>query len=166
MHLDIVSNNGGYRMKESKRISSFLAGLTVLLASGCASHPDLPLNMQASATGPTLVRTGYVSDVRDVAIQDHSRASGAPAIGMFVGGAAGSLIGNGSGRMISAIGGAIGGSLVAQGLAHPDQFAVTQVTVRFEDGSAQNYQVNPAEPFRIGEPVKVVKHNGSIRLMH
>lgn len=165
MHLDIASSKRDFIAEEVMRRFSLLAGLIVLLASGCASHPDVSQKMQFSPTGTSLVRTGYVSDVRDVAVRDHSRASGAPAIGALVGGAAGSLIGSGSGRMLGAISGAAGGSLAAQRLARPEESTVTKVTVRFEDGSSEAYEADPKEAFRIGEPVKVVNHHGVIRLM-
>lgn len=165
MHLDIVSNKRGSPAKSGMLRFSLLACLTAFLASGCASLPDTQQKMQSGTAGTSLIRTGYVSDVRDVAIQDHSRASGAPAIGALVGGVAGSLIGSGSGRMLGAVGGAAGGSLAAQRLARPEQSTVTKVTVRFEDGSSQIYEVDLKESFRIGEPVKVVSHHGDIRLM-
>ncbi len=121
--------------------------------------------MQSSTTGAILVRTGYVSDVQDVTIHDHSGTSAAPAVGALVGGIAGSLIGSGSGRLLGTLGGAAGGSLAAQQLARPDTSSLRKVTVRFEDGTSHIYEVGAEEPFRVGEPVKVVNRSGNIQVL-
>jgi outer membrane lipoprotein SlyB len=152
-------------MVRAMRFSLLTSGLSAILVLGCASHPESQEGMQSSTTGTFLVRTGYVSDVRDVAIHDDSRNSAAPAVGALVGGIAGSMIGSGGGRALGAIGGAAGGSLAAQQLARPEKSSLKKVTVRFEDGASQTYEANPEDPFQIGEPVKVISRNGNIQLM-
>jgi outer membrane lipoprotein SlyB len=101
-----------------------LAGLSVLLALGCASHaqlPENPENIEASTTATIFIRSGYVTDVRDVAVHDNASAPSAPVVGALVGGIAGSMIGRGSGRTLAAIGGAAGGSVAAQELTKPGE---------------------------------------------
>ncbi|MGV3741026.1 MAG: glycine zipper 2TM domain-containing protein [Burkholderiaceae bacterium] len=137
----------------------------VALATGCASHSVAPDSLQSSTTGTILVRTGYVSGVQDVTIHDHSRSSAAPAVGALVGGVAGSLIGSGSSRVLGTLGGAAGGSLAAQQLARPEISSRKKVTVRFEDGTSQIYEVGAEEPFRVGEAVKIVNRAGNIQVL-
>lgn len=146
------------------RASLLIVSLTALSMVACASLPEPHERMQSSTTGTTLVRTGYVTEVRDVTVHDNSSSPAAPAIGALVGGVAGSMIGSGSGRAIAAIGGAAGGSVAAKQLAKPGTTTLKKVTVRFEDGGLQTYDVNTEEPFRVGEPVKVVNRNGNILL--
>lgn len=138
-----------------------LTGLAAIVALGCASPRSIPA--KASTTGTILVRTGYVSDVRDVTIHDHSRTSAAPVIGALIGGLAGSVIG--SGRALATIGGAAGGSLAAQQVTRPETSSLKKVTVRFEDGATETYEVSMEDPFQVGEPVKIVNRNGNIQLM-
>ncbi len=168
MHLDIGSDVKcrGMRTKESlMHLSLLIAALTPVLLLGCASHQEAHETTQASTTGILLVRTGYVTEVRDVAVQDHSTHPSVPAIGALVGGVAGSLIGSGSGRAVAAIGGAAGGSIAGRELAKPGTTYLKKVSVRFEDGQLQTYDASTNDAFRVGEPVKVVNRNGNIELM-
>jgi outer membrane lipoprotein SlyB len=140
------------------------AGLTAMLVLGCAAQPELHGAAQSSTTGTTLVRSGFVTDVRDVGIHDHSSSPAAPAIGAVVGGVAGSLFGSGSGRALAAIGGAAGGSIAAQQLAKPGTSYLRKVSVRFEDGQTQTYDVGADETFQVGQAVKIINRNGNIQL--
>jgi outer membrane lipoprotein SlyB len=144
-----------------------IAGLNVLLLLGCASHPPLPANAEsteASTSAAIFIRSGYVTDVRDVTVHDHSSPPSAPIAGALIGGIAGSLIGHGSGRTLAAIGGAAGGSVAARELTKPGETRLKKVTVRFADGATQSYELGAEENFQVGEPVKIVKRNGNIHL--
>lgn len=135
-----------------------------MLVLGCVSQPDSPGSAQTSTTGTMLVRSGFVTEVRDVAIHDHSSSPAAPAIGAVVGGVAGSMLGSGSGRALAAIGGAAGGSMAAQQLAKPGTSYLRKVNVRFDDGQTQSFDVGTDQNFRVGEAVKIVNRNGNIQL--
>lgn len=141
------------------------AGILTVFVLGCASQPNPDETMQFSTTGSILVRSGYVADVRDITVHDHTSSPAAPAIGALIGGVAGSLIGSGSGRAVAAIGGAAGGSIAAQQLAKPGTTSLRKVTVRFEDGQTQTYEVGANESFQVGEAVKIVNRNGNIQLV-
>lgn len=146
-----------------------LAGLSALLLLGCAAHPQPPVNAEsteASTPATIFIRSGYVSDVRDVAVHDNASAPSAPVVGALIGGIAGSLIGHGSGRSLAAIGGAAGGSVAARELTKPGKIQLKKVTVRFADGQLQTYELDTEENFRVGEPVKIVKRNGKIHITH
>jgi outer membrane lipoprotein SlyB len=143
------------------------AGLSALVMLGCASHPQFPANTEsseASTTAAILIRSGYVTDVRDVIVHDNSSPPSAPIAGALIGGIAGSLIGHGSGRTLAAIGGAAGGSVAARELTKTGEARLKKVTVRFADGATQSYETGAEENFQIGEPVKIVKRNGNVHL--
>jgi outer membrane lipoprotein SlyB len=146
-----------------------LTGLSIFLVLGCTSHPQLAKNPEptgANTSAAIFIRSGYVADVRDVAVHDNSSSSSAPVAGALIGGIAGSLIGRGSGRTLAAIGGAAGGSIAAQELTKPGETRLKKVTVRFANGETQSYELDADEYFQVGEPVKIVQRNGKMHLAH
>lgn len=146
-------------------LSRLFAGLMAASVLGCASHPEPHGSKGFRTSGAVLVRSGYVVEVRDVTVHDHSGSPAAPAIGAVVGGVAGSLFGSGSGRAVAAIGGAAGGSLAARQLAKPGTSHLRKVSVRFEDGQTQTYDVGADEIFQPGEAVKIVRREGKFQLV-
>jgi hypothetical protein len=93
------------------RASISIMATSMVLLGGCASNPPEPL---MSTRGSTIVQTGRVTDVRDVAVRG-GRASGVGSfIGTIVGGVAGSKIGSGTGSTVAGIGGAVAGGMAGQ----------------------------------------------------
>jgi outer membrane lipoprotein SlyB len=140
------------------RASISIMATSMVLLGGCASNPPEPL---MSTRGSTIVQTGRVTDVRDVAVRG-GRASGVGSfIGTIVGGVAGSKIGSGTGSTVAGIGGAVAGGMAGQRVEEAGKgSAATELTVQLDDGERRTYRVNPGEPYRIGDTVRITTVNG------
>jgi len=135
-----------------------MAALAAALFSGCASTPPGPL---MSTEGSTIVQTGRVTQVRDVAVHG-GRSSGVGSfIGTILGGVAGSKIGSGSGSTAAGIGGAIAGGVAGQRAEDAGKVNTsTELTVQLDTGESRTYRVDQGEPFRVGDMVRVTTVNG------
>lgn len=132
--------------------------IAMILLAGCASKPPEP---SMSTQGSTMVHTGRVTEVRDVAVRG-GRASGVGSfIGTIVGGIAGSKIGSGTGSTVAGIGGAVAGGMAGQRVEEAGKgSAATELTVQLDDGEHRTYRVDPGDPYRIGDTVKITTVNG------
>lgn len=147
------------------RIVPLLAAI-LLVAAGCAAQrPAQP--MISSTEGSTLVEIGQVTNVRDVTIAGGQTQGIGSFVGGVLGGLAGSTIGGGYGRSAAVIGGGLAGGVAGHEIQKASAVRkVTEVSVRFTDGSVRIYNVEPEEPFRIGDKVKVITNNGITRITH
>lgn len=136
-----------------------LALLSFALMAGCASSP--PAQPIMSTQGTTLVQTGQVTNVRDIAIRGgHSTGIGS-FLGAILGGVAGSKIGSGTGSAVAGVGGAIAGGMAGQRVEESGiSQKSTELTVRFEDGEMRTYRVEPEKGYRIGDMVTVTTRAG------
>ena len=141
--------------------------LAAAALASCATQPD-SLSMPASSTeGTTLVQTGYVTDVRDIIVHGGQRSTVGATVGALLGGIAGSNIGGGFGRTAATLGGATVGGLVGQHVGKSNGGTpISRLTVRFENGGVQTYDIEPGETFRIGEQVKIITSAGKVRVTH
>jgi outer membrane lipoprotein SlyB len=131
--------------------------LLTLSTAGCAVQQPT-----SSTQGTTLVQTGQVISMRDVTAGG-SQSSGIGTIaGSVLGGFFGSKIGAGSGSTVAGIGGAIAGGVAGQ---HVERAAgtktITELVVRLDNGDVRTYNVDPGEPFQVGDQVKVTTRNGT-----
>ncbi|OWW19046.1 glycine zipper 2TM domain-containing protein [Noviherbaspirillum denitrificans] len=138
------------------RIRSTCFAAVVL--AGCASTPSGPI---MTTEGSTLVQTGRVTQVRDVAVHGGRPSGVGSFIGTIIGGVAGSKIGSGSGSTAAGIGGAIAGGVAGQRAEEAGKVNTsTELTVQLDSGESRVYRVDPGEPFKIGDPVRVTTVNG------
>lgn len=145
------------------RLAVSFALLAAAVLPGCASSPP----PTSSTQGTLLVKLGEVTEVRDVAVHGGKNSGVGAFTGGVLGGIAGSSVGGGYGRALAGIGGAVAGSMAGQ---HIEQSGAstrrTELTVRFDDGTVGTYQVEPAENFRVGDPVTVTTGQGIVRVAH
>lgn len=147
-------------MRKEVFIAVVMMGLTLI--AGCASPSRSPT---MSTEGSMLVRTAYVSEVRDVTVKGGQDSGIGSALGAILGGIAGSSIGSGHGRTVAGIGGAITGGVAGQKL---EQASATrselELRLRFDNGDVRSYRVNSDTDFRVGETVKVITGKGETRI--
>ncbi len=135
--------------------------------AGCATQSNTAPAPVSSTQGTTLVQTGYVTDVRDIAVRGGQNSAVGSMAGSILGGFAGSAIGGGHGRTLATVAGAAVGGMAGQHAGKSSNGAsVTRLTVRFENGDARTYDIEPGEIFRVGDPVKVISNGGEIRVVH
>lgn len=140
------------------RIRVSISVVTMALLAGCASNPPEPL---MSVQGSTMVQTGRVTDVRDVAVHGGRPSGVGSFIGTILGGVAGSKIGSGTGSTVAGIGGAVAGGMAGQRMEESGKTsASTELTVQLDNGERRTYRVNPGDPYRIGDTVRITTVNG------
>jgi outer membrane lipoprotein SlyB len=147
-------------MRTEVLIAVAMTGLTLI--AGCASPSRSPT---MSTEGSMLVRTAYVSEVRDITVKGGQDSGIGSAVGAILGGIAGSSVGSGHGRTVAAIGGALAGGVAGQTL---EQAGATrsevELRLRFDSGDVRSYRVDSGADFRVGETVKVITGKGETRI--
>jgi outer membrane lipoprotein SlyB len=146
--------------------TDWLFPTTVLLAAsltGCAtSSPDQTV---MSTQGATVVRAAQVTNVRDVTLRGGRPSGLGSFVGAILGGVAGSKIGSGTGSTAAGIGGAVAGSMAGQRVEESRiGRKTTELTLRFENGDIQTYQVDPDDSYRVGDMVDVTTNRGVTRV--
>lgn len=137
--------------------------ISVLLLAGCGSPPPAAPTM--STQGSTLVQTGQVIDVRDVAVRGGRPSGLGSFLGAILGGVAGSKIGSGTGSSVASVGGAVAGGMAGQRVEQSGAGRRSiELTVRLENGEERTYQVDPTEQYRAGDTVKITTSGGESRV--
>lgn len=146
------------------RLPLFAAALIALsgLLAGCASTAPEPV---MSTQGSTIVQTGRVTHIRDVTVRGGRPSGVGSFIGSILGGVAGSKIGSGSGSTAAGIGGAVAGGLAGQRVEEAGKGSTsTELTVQLDSGENRVYRIDPGEPFRVGDTVRITTVNGVSKL--
>lgn len=137
--------------KTAQTLGLFVALLLAIAATGCATDSAMP------QAGEESVRHGRIVQIDPVELQgDHQLGVGA-IIGAAAGGLLGSLVGQGSGRDIAIVAGAIGGGIVGntEQNRYIDKRAGQHVTVRLQSGVTVAI-TQPADPnLRVGDRVRI-----------
>ena len=138
--------------------------LVAALSAGCTSMAD-PRPMTSSTEGTTLVQTGVVTDIRDIAIRGGTQSGVGATVGALLGGIAGSSIGNGFGRSAATIAGATAGGIAGQQIAGAkSSTSVTRMSVQLENGEVRTYDLEPGESFQVGETVRITSNAGKVSI--
>lgn len=136
---------------------------TAGIVSACATQ-QAPSSIM-STQGSTIIRTGTVTEVRDVTLRGGNSSGVGSAVGAILGGVAGNAIGNGNGRTVAGIGGALAGGIAGQRAAQAaSTSAVTQLTVQMENGDVHTYNAESGENFHIGDRVTITTSHLGIRI--
>jgi outer membrane lipoprotein SlyB len=150
------------------RTASWIGVATISLALiGCATQSAVP-PIASSTQSTTLVRTGEITNIRDIAVSGGQSSGGVGSVvGGVLGAIAGSTIGGGYGRTAATIGGTVAGSVAGQQAARSTATTkAAEINVRFTEGDVRTYRVEAAEKFRIGEMVTVTTSDGTVRISH
>ena len=108
------------------------------------------------AQAPACYDCGRVIAVN--AVQSHPQSTGVGGIGgAVVGGLLGNQVGNGNGRTLATIAGAVGGAFAGNEVEKRTRTSTTyQVKVRMEDGQVRSFPYNSQPNWQVGDRVRVI----------
>jgi outer membrane lipoprotein SlyB len=139
------------------------AGAAVLLF-GCVSQKTGDVYSRDEALREQSVRRATVESVRPVKIEGTRSGVGAVA-GGAVGGIAGSTVGTGKTSNVAAVAGALGGGLAGQALEEgATRKNGVEITVRLDNGEMRAIVQDDSDKFVTGQKVRLLTHNGIIRV--
>lgn len=100
-------------------------------------------------------RYGRVTDI-DVLTRESRTSGGGAALGAVIGGVLGHQLGKGTGRDIATGAGALGGAIAGNNVEKRNgrESEIYRVTVRFENGSRQQFDYEDIGDLRVGDRVK------------
>lgn len=140
--------------------------VSVALVSGCANRSaSSSVYSYDQAQREQIVRTGTVTGVRPITIENDKSSGAGLLAGGALGGVAGNAVGGGTGRAIATVGGAILGALA--GNAVENRVGTTsglEITVRLDNGETRVVAQAADVPISVGQRVQVVSGNGPTRI--
>ncbi len=145
-------------------IAALMGSLAVV--TGCANQSaSSQVYSYDQAQREQIVRTGVVTGVRPITIQQ-DQSSGAGVIGGgALGGIAGSGIGGGSGRALAAVGGAILGAIAGNAVENRvGRSSGYEVSVRLDNGETRVIAQAADVPISVGQRVQVISGAGPTRV--
>ena len=151
-------------MKTMIKAVALLMGVAML--GGCVSSQGGNVYSRNEVRQAQSVSMGTITSLRAVNIEGTKSFIGAGA-GAVLGGVAGSAIGGGKGRYLTAIAGAVGGgvlgSMAEEGLTSANG---VEITVREDAGYTRAYvqEVDNTQLFRVGDRVRIMSAHGTSRV--
>lgn len=140
---------------------------TALVMSGCA-NPNASASTYTYGQAQTeqVVREGTVKAVRPIVIQQE-RSSGAGLIaGGALGGVAGSAVGDGTGRTLAIVGGALLGALAGEKIEEAaTKTNGIEITVRLDNGETRVIAQAADVALTVGQRVQVISGAGPTRVV-
>lgn len=156
-------------MIKSKRWFAVLAAVAVLLGAGCASQRAADVYSRDSALRAQNVDIATVEYVRPVVIEGTKTPIG-PAAGGAVGAVAAGTVGDGTGRALMRIVGAVAGSIVGafaeEAVTRREGVEVTVKLVETGQILAVVQEEDPNVEFRIGDRVRLLREGGYARVSY
>jgi len=135
-----------------------VVALAVLSLSACAVRQERVVYQQPMPVvrpAPVYAEYGRVENIGYVQISQRPSGAGA-VLGAVIGGVVGNRFGGGSGRALATgvgvVGGAIAGNAIEGRQRRDDE--LYRVQVRFDNGSAREYDFQRIDDLRIGDRVK------------
>lgn len=134
-------------------VTSLVASATLLGA--CASGPSVQRSPVASVDSATIndARYGTVRDIEVVPATERRNATGA-VLGGVIGAIVGNQVGSGSGRAAATGVGAVAGAAIGHQIQKRNADDIYRVTVRFDNGDRQSFDVREVGDLRVGERVR------------
>jgi outer membrane lipoprotein SlyB len=126
--------------------------------TGAASAPgSAGASPGVDATGPGCAQCGVVTALHEIKVE--GEASGVGAVGGGVaGGVLGNQVGHGGGRTIMTILGAIGGALTGNAVEKKVRSKKRyELVLRYDSGQERHFLADKPWPYKVGDPVRVVK---------
>lgn len=117
------------------------------------------------AQSPTICDTcGVVESVRSVEHQAQQGSGLGAAAGAILGGVLGHQVGNGNGRKLATVAGAVGGGFAGNAIEKRNHTSTTyEVRVHMENGSTRTFTPSSQPDWRSGDRVKIVDGNLTYR---
>lgn len=135
-------------------VSSFSV---VALASACSSNP--PRNDSVASSPGVVSYTSQYGNVSNIELvsRESSSSRGGAVLGAVIGAVIGNQVGSGSGRAAATGLGAVGGAVIGNAVENrnKDGSDVYRVHVRYDNGSAGQFDYQRIDDLRVGDRVKV-----------
>ncbi|OWT75587.1 MULTISPECIES: glycine zipper 2TM domain-containing protein [unclassified Achromobacter] len=137
------------------------------LLAGCANNSaSSGVYSYDQAQREQIVRTGTVTGVRPITIQNDKSSGAGLVAGGALGGVAGNAIGGGSGRAIATVGGVILGALAGNAVENRvGTSSGLEITVRLDNGESRVVAQAADTPVSVGQRVQVISGNGPTRIV-
>ena len=154
----------------SSLTTTFLVAMmsgAALMMSGCAKpNASASTYTYGQAQTEQVVREGTVKAVRPIVIQQE-RSSGAGLIaGGALGGVAGSAVGDGTGRTLAIVGGALLGALAGDKVEEAaTKTNGLEITVRLDNGETRVIAQAADVPLSVGQRVQIISGAGPTRVV-
>lgn len=145
----------------------FTVAGSALTLTGCASpNASASVYTYGQAQTEQVVREGTVRAVRPIVIQQE-RSSGAGLVaGGALGGVAGSAVGDGTGRTLAIVGGALLGALAGQKVEEAaTKTNGLEITVRLDNGETRVIAQAADVALSVGQRVQVISGAGPTRVV-
>ncbi|PJM87542.1 glycine zipper 2TM domain-containing protein [Achromobacter ruhlandii] len=145
-------------------VAAIVTSMAVL--GGCANRSaSSGVYSYDQAQREQIVRTGTVTGVRPIVIQN-DRSSGVGLLpGGALGGVAGNAVGGGTGRTIATVGGAILGALAGNAVENQvGKNSGYEITVRLDNGETRVVAQEADVPISVGQRVQVISGSGPTRV--
>jgi len=152
-------------MKFAKTVI-FCSVASLMLMTACTSYAPRHSSTQSSSGNMRYDNRyeGRVGNITNIeTFETSSRTSGGGAIlGALVGGALGNQIGKGDGRKAATVAGVVGGAVAGNAIERHNKRdnEFFRISVRFDNGSAAQYDYNDIEDLQVGDRVRV--DNGQV----
>jgi len=134
--------------------------------SGCANRSaSSAVYSYDQAQREQIVRTGTVTAVRPISIQEDKSSGAGMIAGGALGGVAGNAVGGGTGRTIATVGGALLGALAGNLIENrAGKSSGYEITVRLDNGETRVVAQEADVPISVGQRVQVVSGAGPTRV--
>ncbi|AEE68190.1 lipoprotein [Bordetella pertussis] len=142
-----------------------VAGSVAVLA-GCANpSASSGVYTYGQAQREQIVRTGTVTGVRPITIQNDKSSGVGLVAGGALGGVAGNAVGGGTGRTIATVGGVILGALAGNAIENrAGKSSGYEITVRLDNGETRVVAQEADVPISVGQRVQVISGAGPTRV--
>lgn len=152
--------------RQVRALTMAAAVTTLAVLAGCA-NPNA--SSQVYTYGETqreqIVRSGTVTSVRPITIQQDKTSGAGLLAGGALGGVAGNAVGGGSGRALATVGGAILGAFAGNAVENRmGKNAGLEVTVRLDNGETRVVAQEADVPLSVGQRVQVISGAGPTRV--
>ncbi|WFC67723.1 glycine zipper 2TM domain-containing protein [Achromobacter denitrificans] len=144
-------------------IAAVVTSMAVL--GGCANRASSGVYSYDQAQREQIVRTGTVTGVRPIVIQNDKSSGVGMVAGGALGGVAGNAIGGGTGRTIATVGGVILGALAGNAVENQvGKNSGYEITVRLDNGETRVVAQEADVPISVGQRVQVISGSGPTRV--
>ena len=137
-------------------VAAVVTSMAVL--GGCANRSaSSGVYSYDQAQREQIVRTGTVTGVRPIVIQNDKSSGAGMLAGGALGGVAGNAVGGGTGRTIATVGGAILGALAGNAIENSvGKSSGYEITVRLDNGETRVVAQEADVPISVGQRVQVI----------
>ncbi|MEI2418611.1 glycine zipper 2TM domain-containing protein [Orrella sp. JC864] len=152
------------RMGRWLTIAALMGSLAVV--TGCANRSaSSQVYSYDQAQREQIVRTGTVTGVRPITIQQDQSTGAGVVGGGALGGIAGSSVGGGTGRALATVGGAILGAIAGNAVeSRVGRSSGYEITVRLDNGETRVIAQEADVPISVGQRVQVISGAGPTRV--